>query len=172
MMKSSMLFEPYLDWIGDADSIDHKIVEGPVGLKDFVAALLSYRPAMVRWAYVLRRWQLKVAGFEVDCEHADDQLTAETLSLEPGTKATFFDVLGSDGQTQWVAECPESHLLASLAVRAESTGKPGINRFHVGTAVKYLGWRGGVEYNCIRPFHHLFLWAAMRHSAVPAVGRS
>lgn len=164
MMNGGSMFEAHLSW--SPDYYDLKVVEGPATLKEFVAAFLSYRPTIIQYAYRFRRWQMGVMGFELDLDHADDQLTAETLPLTPGEKATFFDIIQSDGESFWIGDCPESHLKAALGVIAVPLPS-GMNRFEVGTAVQYLGWKGRLEFNVVRPFHHWFVRTAMNHCVVP-----
>lgn len=152
--------------IKSADYMDVKMVEGTASLRGFVASVLSYRPLWVQALYKVRRWTLKVMGFEVDLTHADDVLTEETLTITPGEHATFFNVEESDGQTYWVASAPESHLDAVLAVVAEPVdGGEGVCRFHTLTTVHCHNFMGKLEYNMVRPFHHLLLALAVRKSA-------
>ncbi len=144
-----------------ADHMDVKTGEGDVSLRDFVAGVLSYRPGWIQCLYEVRRWTLRMLGFEVDLTHADDVLTGETLSVKSGENATFFEVIESDGESYWVAEAPESHLAAVFCVVAEPLAGGG-SRFHALTTVHYHNFMGRLEFNMVRPFHHLLIAMAMR----------
>jgi len=167
-MNTSMFdgVESMVEHIGSADCMDLKQVQGTVSFRPFVAGLLSYSPFWVQFLYTVRRWTLQVMGFDVDLKEATKKLTGETLAISPGESATFFEVLESDGKTYWIAKAPESNLGAVLGVIAEPVpNKPGVSQFHVLTTVRYHNNIGRLEYNMVRPFHHLILWLGMRKAA-------
>ncbi len=96
-------------------------------------------------------------GFDVDLNGTDEILTGETLATSPGEKATFFEVLESDGKTYWVAKAPESNLGAVLGIVAEPVpDQPGVSRFYVLTIVRYHNIIGVWNIICA-PFHHLLV---------------
>lgn len=147
-----------------ADYVEVKVGEGGMSLREFVAGILSYRPGWMAALYRVRVWLLTALGQGKRDVSDGDVMTADSLPINPGDKADFFEVVESDGESRWIAVGQESHLDCMIGAWAQpACGKPGVNRFHLVTIVRYRSWAGPVYFNIIRPFHHLVVYFAMRN---------
>jgi hypothetical protein len=152
-----------------ADHVDVRSLDGTVSLKTFTAGVLSYRPGWMSALWHVRVCLLRLLG-QGEREIPDrERFTEQTLPVEAGEHAGFFEIVASDGETYWVAEGRESHLTAVLAVSMEHL-QNGMRRFHLITVVWYLNRAGWIYFNLIRPFHHLVVWCAMRKILSPERG--
>jgi hypothetical protein len=149
----------------DIDYADIKTIQGAIGLRPFIAGMLSYHPWWIVTLYRIREILL-VQALGLTRHEKPDQLPSiqpEALSFTPGQTASFFTVRTAMEDTYWVSETPaDRHLKAWVGVVVESLGGTGVNRFHVFTLVKYRHWTGPVYFNLIRPFHHLVVRQMMR----------
>lgn len=146
-----------------ADHIDIKNIEGDIGLREFIAGMLSYYPRWIVFLYGVREVLVNFLGL---VKHEKPEvlpvITPEALVFTPGENASFFIVVAAKENAYWVAVTPEDkHLSAYLGVVAEDLGDRRI-RYHVFTSVKYLHWTGPVYFNLIRPFHHLVVSSMMK----------
>ncbi len=147
----------------DADHIDVKTIEGDVGLREFIAGMLSYYPWWIVALYSVRELLVNLLGL---VKHEKPEIlpviAPETLAFIPGENASFFIVTAAKENAYWVAVTPEDkHLSAYLGVVAEDIGNRR-TRYQVFTSVKYLHWTGPVYFNIIRPFHHLVVSNMMK----------
>lgn len=154
---------PELDrFFQDADYIDHKTITGEVGLREFIAGMLSFYPWWLVALYRLRGLLVRLLGLvkhEWDGRFPD--LKPEEVSFTPGENASFFIVVAAREDTYWVSETPDdNHLQAFFGVRVEPL-PDNRTRFHVFTLVRHLHWTGPVYFNLIRPFHHLVVRTMM-----------
>jgi hypothetical protein len=146
-----------------ADHFDIKTIEGGVGLRAFVAGMLSCHPWWVLALYRLRGLLVTALGL-VDHEipGALAPIAPEDLAFSPGETAAFFTVIDAAEDRFWVAKTPpDNHLSACFGViRERSRGHRA--RYSVFTSVTYIHWTGPVYFNLIRPFHHLVVRRMMR----------
>lgn len=162
-----------LPWLGNymdgADHIDVKTGSGSLTLREFVAGVLSYQPAWMRWLWSVRVKLLKALGQGKTDIPEPMRFTAETLPVNPGERAEFFQVQESDGETFWIAVGEEQHLGAAIAVMAvPQSDKPGRKEFQLMTVVRYRNWAGPIYFNIIRLFHHLVVTASMKAVLKPS----
>lgn len=151
-------------YLEGADHVDVRSGEGIITMREFAAGIMSYQPGWMRALWSVRVWLLKILGQGDHEVPAMSTLTADTLPVEPGQKASFFTVADSDGETFWVATGEESHLGVALGVVVESPEDgDALKEFHLITVVKYRNWAGPWYFNIIRPFHHLVVAAAMKN---------
>jgi hypothetical protein len=161
-MKSSELFTavPHLlELMETADHVDIKTIEGVVSLRQFIAGMLSYSPAWLKFLYGVRWFFVRLLGMKQESVPGGLSMTAEKVSFEPGDPAAFFSVKMAEEEKYWFAGITESHLTAHLGVVVEP-GQP--RRFHVVTIVHYNRWTGPVYFNVIRPFHHIVVGQMMK----------
>ncbi|MBZ0306742.1 MAG: DUF2867 domain-containing protein [Anaerolineae bacterium] len=151
-----------------ADHIDVKTTESQRSFREFVAGLLSYQPAWLTALYGIRWGFVRLLGMKQDGIPQAKRLTAEEVSMSPGTNSQFMDfkVIAAQEDAYWFAQASESHLTATVGVIQETLPNR-VNRFHVVTVVHYNKWTGRVYFNTIRPFHHLVV-GAMMNQAVKA----
>ncbi len=142
--------------LSNADHVDVKTVQGRVSLEDFIAAMLSFRPAWLVFFYRIRKVFVRLLGMRQD----DDPgilkpLRAEDIPFQSGKTASFFIVRHAEKDRYWIAETPDDkHLRAFLGIFRQTVNQK-YCRFHVMTVVHYKHWTGPVYFNVIRPFHHL-----------------
>lgn len=154
---------PFLkDYMDGADHVDVKTGEGDLGLREFVAGVLSYEPGWMRALWRIRVYLLRLLRQGEHEVPNRDRFSADSLPVQQGEKAGFFTVADSDGKTFWVATGEESHLGATLGVVGEPAAN-GYTRYHFITVVRYRNWAGPMYFNLIRPFHHMVVVASMRH---------
>ncbi len=166
-MKSSELFTavPHLSKLMEtADHVDIKTIDGDVSLRQFIAGMLSYSPAWLKFLYGVRWFFVRLLGMKQEGVPGGLSMTAERVSFVPGDPATFFSVKMAEEEKYWFAGITESHLTAHLGVVVEA-GQP--RRFYVVTIVHYHRWTGPIYFNVIRPFHHLVVWQMMKAGVRP-----
>lgn len=150
------------EYLNDADHVDVKTMSGTISMREFVAGVLSYQPGWMRALWGMRVWLLKLLGQGEHAVPVREHMSADTVPVKAGQKASFFTVGDSDGETYWIAVGEESHLGAALAVAVERADGETLKRFHLMTVVKYRSWAGPIYFNVIRLFHYLVVYAAMR----------
>lgn len=160
-IKNHPALAAYLD---RADHVDVKTAQGPVDLRQFIAAMFGRKPAWVTFLFRLRGLLAALLGLEQPEVIADSVMRPEDVSFEPGRPAAFFTVTGGRENDWWLAGAGDKHLNAWIAVAIEPLGGP-VNRFHVATIVHYKHWTGPVYFNLIRPFHHLVVSRMVRAGA-------
>ena len=161
-MNSSKLFTavPHLPTLMEtANHIDIKTIEGAVSLRQFIAGMLSYSPAWLKFLYGVRWFFVRLLGMKQESVPGGLNMKPEAVSFVEGAPATFFTVTMAEEDRYWFAGISEAHLTAHLGVVKEP-GQP--NRFHVLTIVHYNRWTGPVYFNVIRPFHHIVVWQMMK----------
>lgn len=150
---------PLLD---GADHLDVKTVQTNIGLREFVCAMLLWRPW---WATALYRLRGVVAR-ALRLEHSAEEeyvFTPQTLPMAPGEDVGFFSLRMAREDAFYVLEAEDNHLGAFLIAAREPA--PGGSIFHVCTIVHYRNWKGPVYFNLIRPFHHLIVARMARAGA-------
>lgn len=161
-MQSSALFTAVLHLpklMETANHIDIKTIEGDVSLRQFIAGMLAYSPAWLKFLYGVRWFFVRLLGMKQEGLPQESKLRAENVSFVVGEPAIFFTVQMAEEDHYWFAGITESHLSAHLGVVVEP-GQP--NRFHVLTIVHYHRWTGPVYFNVIRPFHHIVVKQMMK----------
>ncbi len=146
------------------DHTDVKTVENSKGMREFIAAMLSYQPVWVTFLYHVRGVFVRFLGMKQEGSPKAPQMRPEDVSMMPGEAAWFFTVQQAREGEYWVAGIDDTHLSASLGVIAEPL-PDGRNRYHVLTVVHYNNWAGTVYFNVIRPFHHLIIHLMIRNVA-------
>ncbi len=138
----------------EADHVDVKTAQGRVGLRRFVAGMLSWSPGWMRLLFWLRGGLAKLLGLS----HADltegPPLRPEDVPMHPGGNIKFLTVSAAREDDFWMAEAGDRHLNGWIVVLAEPL-PDGLTRFHACTVVRYRHWTGPLYFNLIRPFHHL-----------------
>jgi hypothetical protein len=141
------------DRLTGADHIDVKTVETTVPMRPFLAEMLGYSPAWLRFLYMVRGGFVRLLGMRQPHMPEMSRITPADIPMEIGKKAFFFTVIAAEEEQYWLAEISESHLSACLGVVAEPVGDR--VRYHVLTIVHYNRWTGPLYFNVIRPFHHV-----------------
>jgi hypothetical protein len=141
--------------------MDARTVEGPVSLREFLAAMLAYQPRWVTFLYAVRGVVVRLLGMRQGRGPVSARYAPADVPTTPGQKVAFFTVLAAEEDRFWLAEVRDQHLDAALGVIAEPLGN-GRRRFHVVTVVHCNNWRGPVYFNVIRPFHHLVVGSMAR----------
>lgn len=161
------------EYMDGADHIDVKTGEGCMTLREFVAGLVNYQPGWMRFLWKVRDWMLPLLGQTGEVKLDENQrFTPETLPLTKGEMANFFRVEESDGETYWAVTCNESQMATAVGIFAEPVpGRDGCNRFSVVTTVTYQNLAGAIEFNLIRPFHHLVVRASIKGALAGKSGR-
>ena len=149
-------FDELQHYLDGGDFTDIKVVEGKIGLRSFIAAMLSYYPWWIVLLYRVRSLLVHVLGLVKHEEPPElPKLSARDISFTPGDSVSFFIVRCTRKEIYWISETPEDkHLKAYFGVVIEALNKIE-NRFYVITTVYYKHWTGPVYFNLIRPFHHL-----------------
>lgn len=141
----------------NADHVDYKVFEGQADLRNFVAALLGYSPAWLRFLYRVRGWLAKVLRLDHPKPDGGGPLKPEDVPMTHGAQVGPWTVVGTEAETLWAAKITDSHLDAVLADVCQAGGT-GFKHYLV-TIVHYKHWTGPLYFNLIRPFHHLVVWA-------------
>ena len=152
---------PYLQ---DLDHIDIKTITSTVPFRMFVAAMMSYQPLWMKSLYVVRSGFVRLLGMRQQGVPQSPRLTAATLPMTPGERASFFTVRAAEDDLFWLADSDDQHLWAALAVVAEPVSS-GIWRYSVATLVRYHNQTGPIYFNIIRPFHHMVVTSMVRSAA-------
>lgn len=145
----------------EADHVDVKTAQGRVGLRRFLANMLSWTPGWVRLLFWLRGGLAKLLGLRHEGFPAGPAMAPDDVPMAPGGRLRFFAVTAAQEDDFWVAEAGDRHLDAWIVVLAEPL--PGDERrFHVWTVVRHRHWTGPLYFTLIRPFHHLLVAAMVR----------
>jgi hypothetical protein len=149
-------FSELQQYLDGGDFTDIKIVEGKIGLRNFIAEMLSYYPWWIVFLYRVRSLLVHILGLvKHEAPQELPELDPEDIDFTPGKSVTFFIVRRAKEDLYWISETPEDkHLQAYFGVVAEPLDSK-TKRFYVITVVHYKHWTGPVYFNLIRPFHHL-----------------
>lgn len=147
-----------------ADHVDIKHVDSVKSMREFIAAALSYMPVWMIALYKVRAVFVRLLGLKQGGYPGAERVKPEDVIFTPGDMGSFFKVRGGEEERYWVAGATEKHLSGVLAVAVEPL-PDGVKRYHMATIVHYRNWTGRVYFNIIRPFHHVVVWAMMRHAA-------
>ena len=148
-----------------ADHVDIRHVDSAKPMREFIACALSYMPGWMVALYKVRGVFVRLLGLRQDGYPGAERVRPEDVLFSPGRMmGSFFTVEGGEEERYWIAGATEKHLSGYLAVAAEPL-PDGRKRFHMATIVRYRHWTGRVYFNIIRPFHHLVVWAMLRHAA-------
>lgn len=142
-----------------ADHVDVKSIEGDVSLRQFIAGMISYSPAWLKFLYGVRWFFVRLLGMKQEGVPGGLNMKPEDVAFTEGAPAIFFTVQMAEEHSYWFAAASESHLTAHLGV-VVAPGQP--RRFHVLTIVHYHRWTGPVYFNVIRPFHHIVVRQMMK----------
>lgn len=147
-----------------ADHVDITHADSVTSMREFIAAALSYMPGWMKALYKVRAVFVRLLGMKQDGYPGADRVSPKDVIFAPGDMGSFFKVKGGEEERYWIAGATEKHLSGYLAIAAEPL-PDGMKRFHVATIVHYRHWTGRVYFNLIRPFHHVVVWAMVRHAA-------
>lgn len=153
--------------LAGADHVDIKTVEGEIGLREFIAGMLSHQPGWVTALYHVRKVFVRLLGMRQPGVPTAPRMQPAEVPFTVGAPAAFFTVRAAAEERYWFAGIDERHLGAHLGVVVEPVGG-GRRRFHVVTVVHYRNWAGPVYFNIIRPFHHLVVRGMARRGVCPA----
>lgn len=134
--------------LAGADHVDVKTERSHVGLREFVAAMMAYEPAWVRFLFRIRKHLVTLIGLRQDGMPTAPRWKAADVPMLPGQRASFFRVCKAVEDVVWAAEVEERHLRAQLCVVTEGA------LYRVVTIVHCKHWTGRLYFNLIRPFHH------------------
>lgn len=147
-----------------ADHVDVKTAQGRVGLRRFLANMLSWTPGWMRLLFWLRGGLARLLGLRHENLGGLTEVAPEAVPMAPGQALKFFSVREAQEDDFWIVAAGDKHLDAWLAVLAEPL-PDGLTRFHVWTVVRHRHWTGPLYFTLIRPFHHLVV-AAMARAGV------
>lgn len=153
--------KPFLD---GASHVDIKHVDSDKPMREFIAAALSYMPGWMVALYKIRAVFVRLLGLKQGGYPGAERVNPEDITFSPGDMGSFFKVEGGEDERYWIAGATEKHLSGHLAVAVEPL-PGGIKRYYMATIVHYRHWTGRVYFNAIRPFHHVVVWAMLRHAA-------
>ncbi len=159
MVKTNPLFEavpglPAL--LASANHVDVKTVESAASLREFLAGMFAYYPRWLKALYAVRWGFVRLLGMRQEGVPATVRVAPKDVPLLAGEKMAFFTVAMAAEEQYWFASAEEAHLTAYLGVVVEPLeGQHGRGRFHVLTIVHYNKWTGPINFNVIRPFHHI-----------------
>ncbi len=145
-----------------ANHLDVKTADSPASMREFLSGMFSYSPVWVRAMFGIRKYVAKVFG--LPHEGLDKSYTPEEIPMEPGALVDFFTLVHGEEDANYLLEVDDKHLAAQLALLVQPLDN-GMNRFHVGTLVRYKDWRGPVYFSLIKPFHHLIVRAMVKAGA-------
>jgi hypothetical protein len=157
------LASPLGELLNDANHVDVKSISSDLSMRVFIAGMMSYCPAWLKFLYMVRWALVRALGMKQEGVPMGRALTADDVSLRAGEMVTFFRVHGAEDEKYWIAAASDKHLAAFVAVVADRQTHP--KQFHLATIVKYRHWTGPVYFNLIRPFHHLVVRRMMRAGA-------
>ena len=152
----------------NANHIDVKTIDSAADLRTFIAGMLSYMPAWLKFLYGVRGVFVRLLGMRQEGAGLLRPLRPTDISFSPGDTAMIFKVTMAEPDTYWVGEAADTHLIAYIGVVAEPLAQG--SRYHVATIVHYRHWTGPVYFNVIRPFHHLVVWQMMKAGAQASPG--
>lgn len=150
--------------LASADHVDVKRAEGTVGLSEFLAGLISYRPLWVRLLFRVRGVLAWALCLKNEPTRTCREFSPENTPMTPGQRAGIFTVHEATADQCWIGFARDRHLAGYLAVVTEPL-QGGLRRFYVITAVHYLHWTGPIYFNLIRSFHHLIVGRMARAAA-------
>lgn len=151
-------------YFDNMDSIDTKSAYSEKSLRETVSGMFSYCPGWLRFLYRIRGVIARMLNLKHDIDVSTGEQQPEDISMTPGGKARFFDVVSARENVWWVAYINDSHLKAwVIAVREPQQGTKAC--YHVTTSVRYNDWKGPLYFNLIKPFHHLVVAAMLHHAA-------
>ncbi|WP_022661866.1 DUF2867 domain-containing protein [Paucidesulfovibrio longus] len=166
MHRLSELHPELSEFLENKDYTDHKNARSDKSLRAVVTEMFTYCPAWLRGFYRIRGLLARLLGLRHDQELSAGDVSPEAISMSPGGKVRFFNVVSARENTWWVGEINDAHLSAwVVVVREPSAAGPAL--FHVATSVRHRHWIGPLYFNLIRPFHH-FIVASMLRRAVRA----
>ncbi|MGB0385340.1 MAG: DUF2867 domain-containing protein [Ardenticatenaceae bacterium] len=151
-----------------ADHMDIKTVQGELGMREFIAGLLSYQPAWMTFLYHVRGWFVRLLGMRQHGVPQAPHMRPEDVPMKVGQPALFFTVVLAEEERYWFSEISESHLTAHLGVVVEPL-TDGRKHFHVVTLVHYNSWAGPIYFNVIRPFHHIVVYSMAKGALRPRI---
>ncbi|MGE4556187.1 MAG: DUF2867 domain-containing protein [Desulfovibrionaceae bacterium] len=151
-------------FLDGADHVDIKHADSVKPMREFIAAALSYMPRWMVALYKVRAVFVRLLGLKQGGYPGAERVNPEDVIFSPGDMGGFFKVKGGEEDRYWIAGATEKHLSGYLAIAVEPL-PDGMKRFHLATIVYYRHWTGRVYFNLIRPFHHVVVWAMMRHAA-------
>ncbi len=152
-----------------ADHVDVKSVESELGLREFVAAALSFRPWWVTALFGARAvfaWMLRLrqAGRSTGSR---GRLRPEQIPFRAGAAVSFFTVTAAQQDQFLLMSASDTHLTGYLAfVVVPADPAPGsLRRVQVVTVVRYHQWTGPLYFSVVRPFHHLVVGGMVKAGA-------
>lgn len=151
-------------FLDGANHIDVRHVDSHKSMREFIAAALSYMPHWMVALYKIRAMFVRLLGLKQGGYPGAEKVKPEDIIFSPGTMGSFFIVEDGEEERYWIAGATEKHLSGYLVIAVEPlSGR--MKRFHMATIVHYRHWTGRVYFNIIRPFHHVVVWAMLRHAA-------
>ena len=152
-----------------ADHVDVKSVESEMGLREFVAAALSFRPWWVTALFGVRSvfaWLLRLqqAGPPTAARR---RLRREQIPFRVGAAVSFFTVTAAQEDRFLLMSASDTHLTGYLAfvVVPADPASGSVRRCDVVTVVRYHQWTGPLYFFVVRPFHHLVVGGMVKAGA-------
>lgn len=150
--------------ISRSDRVHVKTVVCDKGLREFVAAMLSYMPGWMRFLYWVRGYLVILLGNSQDSIPQKQELQPEKIGFNPGDPASFFTVVSASEEAFWIAEARDKMIAGYLGVIVEPLDN-GEKRFHVLTTAEYLHWTARIYFNLISVFHLIVVGCMAREAA-------
>ena len=150
--------------ISRSDRVHVKTVVCDKGLREFVAAMLSYMPAWMRFLYWVRGYFVILLGNSQDSIPQKEDLRPEDVGFKPGGPASFFTVFAASEEEYWIAEARDKMIAGYLGVIVQPMDN-GEKRFHVLTTAEYLHWTARIYFNVISVFHLIVVGCMVREAA-------
>lgn len=147
-----------------SDRVHVKTVVCEKNLREFIAAMLSYMPAWMRFLYWVRGYFVILLGNSQDSVPQKQDLRPEDVGFEPGDAALFFNVVAAREEEYWVAVARDKMIAGYLGVVVEPMDN-GKNKFYLLTTAEYLHWTARIYFNVICPFHLLVVERMARVAA-------
>ena len=157
-LSSLVAVEGMAEVLGRADHVDVTSVVGDMGLRDFLAGFMDYRPTWVR--LLCRMRGRRSAGAPL----AESGMRPEDIPMAPGSNIKCFTVAGASEDRRWIACVEDRHLCGWLCVLATPEPRRG-QRFDVVTVVAYRDLAGSVCFHLMRPLHQLLVGRMVKAGA-------
>lgn len=134
-----------------------------IGLREFLAGVLSYMPGWMRFLYRVRQRFVALFGIRQDGIPKAEEIRPHDVSFTPGEMASIFTVVAAQEDRYWLAKAQDEIITGYIGVVVEERDH-GFRRIHFITGAIWRGWKGRIYYHTILPFHHLVVRCMLRNA--------